>query len=294
MKDFDVVVLGSGIAGMTAAIYLKRANVNVCVVEKNAPGGQINMINEINNYPGFKSIPGPSFAFNVFDQMRELDIPYKYGTAKEIISKDDCKVVKLSDEDITCKSVIIATGRRPRELNLENEKKLIGSGISYCSLCDGTLYKGKDVCVVGGGNSAVESALYLSDIAKKVYLVHRSELKAESMSIDLLKKKKNIKLCIPNEIKEIQSIDNRVSGIVLKDDTKISLDGIFVNVGNVPVPVKCDGLELNNNYIVVDKNMKTSVDKIYACGDIILKDVYQISTAVGEATIAAMSAKKEI
>ena len=173
--DFDVVIVGCGIAGMTSAIYLKRSNLNVCMIEKNAPGGQLNMINEINNYPGFESIDGPTLAFNVFNQIKKLEISYKYANALEIIDNIEYKTIKTDKEEITCKNVVIATGRRPRELGLQNEKRLLGKGISYCSICDGTLYKDKVVAVVGGGNSAIESALYLAEICQKVYLIHRTE-----------------------------------------------------------------------------------------------------------------------
>ena len=162
--NFNTVVIGCGVAGMTACIYLKRAGLDICVIERTAPGGQLNMINEINNYTGYKSIDGPTLAFNIFDQIRELEIPYEYGIVKEIINEDGYKIVKTDKKEITCKNVIIATGRRPRELGISNEKKLLGHGVSYCAICDGTLYKNKEVCVVGGGNSAFEAALYLSDI----------------------------------------------------------------------------------------------------------------------------------
>lgn len=295
MYNFDVVIIGCGIAGMTAAIYLKRANVNVCIVERTAPGGQINMIHEINNYPGFKSIDGPSFAFSVFDQIRSLDIPYKYGMATEIKNYDDKKIVIVNKEEIVCKAVIIANGRRPRELGLSNEKKLLGNGVSYCSICDGTLYKNKIVCVVGGGNSAIESALYLSDIAKKVYLIHRrNEFRAEAYSMDLVKNKENIEIITNVNIKELIEQNDKLSAIKLDNENTILCDGLFINVGNVPMGIKCENLDTNNGYVVVNNKMKTNIDKIYACGDIIDKDVYQISTAVGEATTAAMNLLKEL
>ena len=295
MLDFDVVVIGCGVAGMTSAIYLKRANINVCVIERNAPGGQLNMILDINNYPGFKSIDGPSLAFNMFEQIRELNVPYKYANVLEIINEKDKKIVKTNKGDITCKGVIIANGRRPRELNIEGEKKLIGRGISYCSICDGTLYKGRDVCVVGGGNSAFESALYLSDICNKVYLIHRrSEFRGENMSLEKIKNKDNIEIITNAKINELIEKDDKLSGVKLDNEQEINCSCVFVNVGNVPMPIKCEGLETNEGYIIVDSNMKTNIDNVYACGDIIKKNVYQISTGVGEGTVAAMSIIKDI
>ena len=295
MLDFDVVVIGCGVAGMTAALYLKRANVNVCVIEKNAPGGQLNMIMDINNYPGFKSIDGPTLAFNMFDQIRELNVPYKYANVLEIINEEDKKIVKTNKGDITCKGIVIANGRRPRELGIEDEKKLIGRGISYCSICDGTLYKDRNVCVVGGGNAALESALYLSDICKKVYLIHRrDEFRGENMSLDKIKNKDNIEILTSVRINKLIETNDKLSAIILDNNKEISCEAVFVNVGNVPMPIKCNNLNTDDGYIIVDEKMKTSVDKIYACGDIIKKDVYQISTATGEGTIAAMSLIKEL
>lgn len=295
MLDFDVVVVGCGVAGITAAIYLKRANINVCIVEKNAPGGQLNMIMDINNYPGFKSIDGPTLAFNMFDQVRELGVPYKYASVSQIINEEDKKIVKTSKGDITCKGVIIANGRRPRELGVEGEKTLIGRGISYCSICDGTLYKDKDVIVVGGGNSALESALYLSEICSKVYLVHRrDEFRGEKLTQDKIKTKSNIELVLNAKIVELNEEEDKLKSVKLDNGKEIECSAVFVNVGNVPMPIKCEGLETEEGYILTDKNMKTNIDKIYACGDIIKKDVYQISTAIGEGTVAAMNLLKEL
>lgn len=288
--NFNTVVIGCGVAGMTACIYLKRAGLDICVIERTAPGGQLNMINEINNYPGYKSIDGPTLAFNIFDQIRELEIPYEYGIVKEIINEDGYKIVKTDKKEITCKNVIIATGRRPRELGISNEKKLLGHGVSYCAICDGTLYKNKEVCVVGGGNSAFEAALYLSDICKKVTLVHRTnEFRAEKMNRDKVFNKENIEVITNSKIKEIKERNDVLEGIVLDNGNTIEVSALFVYVGNVPGSIKCENLSTEENYIIVDNNMKTNVDGIYACGDAIKKSVYQISTATAEGTIAAMS-----
>lgn len=292
--DFDVVIVGCGIAGMTSAIYLKRSNLNVCMIEKNAPGGQLNMINEINNYPGFESIDGPTLAFNVFNQIKKLEIPYKYANALEIIDNIEYKMIKTDKEEITCKNVVIATGRRPRELGLQNEKRLLGKGISYCSICDGTLYKDKVVAVVGGGNSAIESALYLSEICQKVYLIHRTEsYRAENTLMDSIKEKENIELIKNAKITELKEKDDKLSSVIINDGKEIKCNGLFINVGNIPIPIKCKNLKLEENYIVVDNKMESNIEGIYACGDIIKKDVYQITTAISEGTIAAINIIKK-
>ena len=292
--DFDVVIVGCGIAGMTSAIYLKRSNLNVCMIEKNAPGGQLNMINEINNYPGFESIDGPTLAFNVFNQIKKLEISYKYANALEIIDNIEYKMIKTDKEEITCKNVVIATGRRPRELGLQNEKRLLGKGISYCSICDGTLYKDKVVAVVGGGNSAIESALYLAEICQKVYLIHRTEsYRAENTLMDNIKEKENIELIKNAKITELKEKDDKLSSVIINDGKEIKCNGLFINVGNVPIPIKCKNLKLEENYIVVDNKMESNIEGIYACGDIIKKDVYQITTAISEGTIAAINIIKK-
>ena len=295
MLDFDIVIIGCGVAGMTSALYLKRANVNVCVVEKNAPGGQLNMIMDINNYPGIKSIDGPTLAFNIFEQIRELNVSYKYANVIEIINEKDKKIVKTNKGDITCKGVIIANGRRPKELGLENEKKLLGKGISYCSVCDGTLYKDKDVCVVGDERNALDSAIYLSKICNKVYLICRNEkFITEELIQNEIKNINNLEIIKNTSIIELLEINDKLSGIILTDKKTIKCDGLFVNKGNVPIPIKCDKLNTKDGYIIVDNNMKTNVDKIYACGDIISKSVYQISTAIGEGATAALNILKDI
>lgn len=295
MLNFDVVVIGCGVAGITSAIYLKRANLNVCIIEKNAPGGQLNMISEINNYPGYKSIDGPTFAYNLFEQINNLNIPYKYGNVLEIVNKRNKKIIVTNKEKITCKGVIIATGRKPRELGIENEKKLLGSGISYCAICDGSLYKDKEVVVVGGGNSAIENAIYLSKICKKIYLIHRNEnIKADNILLEKLNKIENIEIILNSKINMILEKNDRVSGILINNDREIMCEAIFINIGNVPVLIKCDNLKTTDGYIVVNKNMKTNINKIYACGDIIKKDVYQITTAVSEGTIAAINLANDI
>ena len=292
--DFDVVIVGCGIAGMTSAIYLKRSNLNVCMIEKNAPGGQLNMINEINNYPGFESIDGPTLAFNVFNQIKKLEIPYKYANALEIIDNIEYKMIKTDKEEITCKNVVIATGRRPRELGLQNEKRLLGKGVSYCSICDGTLYKDKVVAVVGGGNSAIESALYLAEICQKVYLIHRTEsYRAENTLMDNIKEKENIELIKNAKITELKEKDDKLSSVIINDGKEIKCNGLFINVGNIPIPIKCKNLKLEENYIVVDNKMESNIEGIYACGDIIKKDVYQITTAISEGTIAAINIIKK-
>ena len=286
MKKYDVIIIGSGIAGISASIYLKRSNKSVLIIESNVVGGQLNRSSIIENYPGYTSIDGPSLAYNLYNQVNNLGIEYLY---EEVTSVDFNKnIVNTSNSNIEYKYLIIATGRSHRKLDILND--YVGKGVSYCALCDSHLYKDKDVVVVGGGNTAFESVLYLASIAKKVYLVHRrDEFRGDEISLDAIKKKDNVEIITNSKITRINESDNKISSVIINDDREIDCSCLFVCVGNVPIPIKCNNLETNNNYVIVDKYMETSVPGIYAAGDIIDKDVYQISTSVGEGTICAMS-----
>jgi thioredoxin reductase (NADPH) len=296
----NTIVIGAGVAGMTAAIYLKRSNLDVIILEKSAPGGQINRTNDIENYPGFSHIDGPVLAMNIYEQIRHLDIEYKYGDVFSIKDLGDYKVITTDQEELTCKNIIIASGRRPRELGLPNENKLTGRGVSYCAICDGPLYRGKVTAVVGGGNSAIEEAQYLASISKKVYLIHRgSTFRADEVEQERLKKYDNIEIMYNSVVDKLIEEDNKLKGIIVnQQDNKqqIEVDGLFVYIGHEPETyfLKETPIIMDNNYVLVDHRMKTNIDGIYACGDVVKKDVYQISTAIGEATIAALSIKKDM
>jgi thioredoxin reductase (NADPH) len=300
--NFDVIVIGSGAAGMTAAIYLKRANVNVMMLDKNAPGGQINRIAFIENYPGFSNVAGSDLAYNMFMQTQELGVPYKYGNVVSIKDEGDYKVVKTEQEEFTCKSVIIATGRKPKELGLENEKKLIGRGISWCAICDATLFKDKDVVVVGGGNCALIESLYLSDIVNSVTIVHRSsEFRAEKIMQDRIFSNPKIKVHFNSVVTKLNIADNKLEGVQVfnKEEEKestINAAGLFIFIGFEPSTeyVRDLNIATDNNYIVVDNNMRTDTPGVYACGDVIKKELYQITTSVAEGSIAAMSAVNDL
>jgi thioredoxin reductase (NADPH) len=297
----NTVVIGAGVAGMTAAIYLKRSNIEVIILEKSAPGGQINRTNDIENYPGFTHIDGPVLAMNIYEQIRHLEIEYKYGDVLTIQDFGDYKIIKTDQEEIICKNIIIASGRRPRELELENENKLTGRGVSYCAICDGPLYKGKITAVVGGGNSAIEEAQYLSGISEKVYLIHRGEtFRADEVEQERLFSKTNIEILYNSVVDTLIEENNKLTGIKVKNkdgiEKEFKVDGLFIYIGHEPETyfLKDLPITMNNGYLEVDSRMQTNIDGIYACGDVIKKDVYQISTAVGEATVAALSVKKDM
>ena len=284
--SFDCVVVGSGIAGMTAAIYLKRSNVNVLLLDNDAPGGLLNKISVIENYPGFNKISGPDLAYKIYEQVINLGIEIRYGKVLDI--KDH--VVKTDIEEITTNKVILAIGRKARKLDNTSDIK----NISYCALCDGNLYKDKVVAIVGYSNSAIEEAIYLSDICKKVIIIGRgSKFKGEDSLVDKIYSKKNIEVQLDCVIETLNKENNLLTEIITNKGS-FKVDGMFVSIGYEPNTSFLNELEKDNGYIIVDNKMKTNIDYIYACGDIIKKDIYQLTTAVGEATIAAINVKKTI
>lgn len=299
MKEtFDCIIIGAGVAGTTASIYLKRWNFNILLLEKNMPGGIISNTSIIENYPGVKKIDGSTFAMNLYEQIKELDINYKYGNASEITQKNNLFIVNTDLGNYQTKSIIIATGRTPRKLNLENEDKLIGNGISYCATCDGLLYKDKEVCVIGGGNSALEESLYLSKICKKITIINRSsKLRADEILIEKVKNTANIEVMYNSNIIKLKEKQNKLTNIIIKkeNETKELLcHGLFIYIGFEPIIPNVPNLKLNDNYIVVDEKMQTNIDNICACGDIIKKDLYQIITAAGEGATAANTIKNNL
>lgn len=298
-NNYDTVVIGSGVAGMTAALYLKRSGLEPLIIEKSAPGGQINRSALVENYPGFKNIDGPTLAGNIFEQVNNLGISYKNGDVKEIINKGNIKQIILENEIIEAKTIIIATGRQPKEIGLQNEKSLTGRGISWCAICDGYFFKDKEVAVVGGGDSAFEETLFLSGICKKVYLIHRRDtFKASNYLQEKVNSLENVEFILNSNIKEIKEENDKLSGIIiennLKESKELKVSGLFIYIGSVPATDSFKKLNILNEqgYIIVDKNYETNIKGIYACGDVIDKSLYQLTTAVGDASTAAYNLKK--
>lgn len=292
---YDVIIIGLGAAGISASIYAKRSGLNVAVINFNTPGGIINESSIVENYPGFKSISGPDLAVNFFEHFNSLDVPLFNEEVIDIIDGEYKKIVTKTNEYLS-KKVIIASGRKPKKLGIKDEDKFFGRGISYCALCDGNLYKEKTVAVIGGGNSALESASYLSKIASKVYLlVRRDKLIGDSHLIEEVEQCNNVEI-IYNTIVEELIINNELLTGVKTNNDEYKVDGVFVNIGYEPSTsiLKSLELEMDRNYIVVDKTMETSIKGIYACGDIIKKDLYQLVTAVSEGAIAANNVFKSI
>ncbi len=289
----NTVIIGAGIAGVTAAIYLKNAGIDFILIEKGTIGGQITRASIIENYPGISSIDGPTLSFNLYEQLKKLSIDVKYDEVKEIKVQDNEKLVYLDSEIIKCQNIIVATGRKPRQLGLKNEEQYIGKGISFCALCDGHFFKDKAVAVVGGGDSAFEEALYLSNICTKVYLLHRSnQFRAKNTFISKVKNTKNIIIKENVNVVKLNG-DAYLTSIELDNGENLNVNGLFIYIGNIP-DVSFIQVNKENGYIVVDKNMETNIKGIYACGDVIFKKTYQLTTAIGEGAIAANMIIKEV
>lgn len=291
---YDVLIIGAGPAGITAGIYAKRFNLKVGIFENDAPGGAVTKTEVINNYPGFEGITGYELASKMFSQAMNLEIEYIPEKVNRIIRNDNYFEL-IGDNNYKTKTVIIATGTKENVLNIPTESKFFYKGISWCAVCDGPLYKGMDVAVVGGGMSAISSALSLSKYANKVYLIHRrDEFRGEKKDLELLKSKENVELITNSQIVEFLGND-RLENIKIKRNEEISelaVKCVFECVGKVPNTAQfSDVIDLNESgYIITNSKQETSVKGIFACGDVIEKDVRQIATAINDGAIAAISA----
>lgn len=291
--NYNTIIIGAGVAGMSAAIYLKRANIDFLIVEKEMPGGQINRTSDIENYPGIHSITGPELAMQMYEQLKKLEIKLSTETVEKVIKEKDSIIVKTNKNEYNCKNIIIATGRRPKTLDLKNENKYINHGISFCAVCDGFFFKNQDVAVIGGGRSALEEALYLSNLCNKVTLIHRrSEFRAEDNLIDRLKSTKNVEIITDASIKDFVGDNEKLTGVKIKKNNKskiIPVTGCFTYIGQIPNTEIFNNLEIKdeNNYIEINQNSETAVPGIYAAGDCCKKQVYQIITAESEGIVAA-------
>ncbi len=297
---YHTLIIGSGVAGMTAAIYLKRARKDICILENGVPGGQITLASSVENYPGFSSITGSDLALNIYNQVLNLGVTYKYTKANQVKVEDDFITVITDKEEIKCKNLIIATGRAPRKLEVTLEDRLVGSGISFCATCDSSLYKDKKVAVVGGGTAALEEAIYLSKICNSVTLIHRRDtFSATDALVNDVKNTKNITILTNRTVKEFKVNDNKLSGIVLEDkqnnQEEITVDGCFEYIGQVPNTKIFENLDIldDKGYVNVDKNYQTKISGIYAAGDCVKKDLYQVVTACSEGAIAANNIIKQ-
>ena len=288
---FDAIIMGAGPAGLTAAIFLLRENKKIKIFEKETDGGKITSSSRVDNYPGIVSISGAALAEQMVEQLEALGGVIEIEEVKEI-TKNPLKVITDEKEYLT-KTIIIATGTKYNTLNLDNEKDFIGNGISFCTTCDGAFYKDKTVAVVGGSFKALIDAIYLSDIAQKVYLIVRKNyLKGEKVVIEELQEKKNVEILYETEVVEYLGSDS-ITGIVIKEKDKkrtLELDGIFLAIGQIPETKEFTNIDLDeNNYIKATENCKTNVQGIFVAGDVRSKNIRQLTTSVSDGTIAAMN-----
>ncbi len=294
---YDVIVIGAGTAGMTAGIYARRAGKTVLIIEEKNYGGQIINTPEVENYPGISKVSGFTFANNLYNQTRELGAEFKFEEVIKIQNNSGYKVVVTNKTKYQGKTVIIATGAKNRPLGVNNEDKLTGAGVSYCATCDGAFFRGKDVAVVGGGNTALEDALFLSDYCNLVYVVHRrNEFRGEKGLTDILKEKGNVKFVLDSVVKSIKG-EQSVEGLEILNVKKntlseIKVQGAFIAIGQMPDNEKfSDMVELDGKgYIKADETCTTNMEGVFVAGDCRTKQVRQLTTAASDGAVAALAA----
>lgn len=291
---YDLLILGAGPSGLTAGIYGARAGLRTAIIEKTSFGGQLALTSEIENYPAFESISGFELAYKMQQQAEKLGVEFIYDEITGVKLNSEIKQVITEGARYEAKAVIISTGAKPRLLGLSSEQRLTGSGVSYCATCDGAFFKGKDVAVIGGGNTALEDAIYLSKFCNLVYLVHRRDkFRATKNEIDKLKDKQNVKSVLNSVVTDILG-ENKVEGIeVLSPDGKktIELSGVFVAIGREPNSKLFDG-QVNltkEGYVKVDEDFRTNVKGVYAAGDVVSKSLRQVVTACSDGATAVNS-----
>ena len=293
----DVAVIGLGPAGATAAVYARRAGLDAVVLEGGAPGGQVSSTGAIDNVPGFESIEGWELAMKLEAQVKRSGAKIVYKKVTNAILDEKTKLIVTDKSLITAKAVIICAGAKRRTLGLPNERKLTGRGVSYCAVCDGSFYKNKQVAVVGGGETAVSDAIYLSNLAEKVTIIHRRDsFRASKSKLEALAARGNIEVILNENVAELSETDNKLSSITLASGKEIPVDGLFVAIGLEPDSTLFKGQiqTTENGYIVTDDKMRTSLKNVYAAGDIREKSLRQIVTAAADGAIAAVTAADEI
>ena len=298
---YDTIIIGAGPAGMTAALYAARSNLKVALIEGGLPGGQMNNTSDIENYPGYANISGPELAEKMFEPLENLGVEHLYGFVETIEDHGDIKKVITDDEEFETRTVIVATGSKHRLLGVPGEEELNSRGVSYCAVCDGAFFRDQDLLVVGGGDSAVEEAIFLTQFAKSVTIVHRrDELRAQKVLQDRAFANEKINFIWDSVVKEIKG-ENRVESVVIENVktnqvTEHAFGGVFIYVGLDPVSDFTKDLQIQDEsgWIVTDDHMKTSVAGVFAVGDVRQKDLRQVTTAVGDGAIAGQEAYKYI
>ncbi|TMU84379.1 thioredoxin-disulfide reductase [Bacillus sp. BHET2] len=301
-KIYDVIIAGAGPAGMTAAVYTSRASLSTLMLERGVPGGQMANTEEVENYPGFDHILGPDLSNKMFDHAKKFGAEYAYGDIKEIVDGEEFKTIKTGSKEFKARSVILTTGAEYKKIGVPGEKELGGRGVSYCAVCDGAFFKGKDLVVVGGGDSAVEEGVYLTRFANKVTIVHRrDELRAQKILQQRAFDNEKVDFIWNHTIKEINDKDGKVGSVTLVstengEEKDFQADGVFIYIGMLPLtkPFANLGILNSEGYIETNEQMETKVPGIFAAGDVREKQLRQIVTATGDGSIAAQTAQHYI
>ncbi|AUJ29273.1 MAG: thioredoxin-disulfide reductase [Liquorilactobacillus hordei] len=298
-KKYDVVVIGAGPGGMTAALYASRANLSVLMLDRGIYGGQMNNTAEVENYPGFKSILGPDLAKEMYESSTQFNAEYAYGTVENVsVATDGLKIIKTDSETFETYALIIATGSQYKKLGVPGEQEYGGRGVSYCAVCDGAFFRDRDVVVVGGGDSAIEESSYLSQMVKEVNVVHRrNELRAQKILQDRAFENSKIKFTWDTVLTGIEGDGKKVTGVKTLnkktgDEAVVSVDGVFIYVGLLPMtePFENLGITDEQGWIVTNEKMETKIPGVFAIGDVRKKELRQITTAVGDGGIAGQGA----
>ena len=294
-KNYDVVVIGAGPGGMTAAMYASRANLSVVMLDRGIYGGNLNNTASIENYTGFKSVQGPELAKQMYDGATQFGTEYAYGTVTKLVDKGATKEVTTDMGDtFVARAVVIATGSTQRHLGVPGEEEFSGKGVSYCAVCDGAFFKSLNLVVVGGGDSAVEEGMYLTQLAAKVtVLVRGDHLRAQPLMQDEAKKNDKMKFVFNTSVTEIVGDQVKVTGVkthnnATGEDGELATDGVFIYVGSLPMTTPFKGLGIldDQGWVKTDTQMRTSVPGIFAIGDVRETPLRQIATAVGDGAIA--------
>lgn len=301
-KIYDVVIIGAGPAGMTAAVYTSRANLSTLMLERGIPGGQMANTEEVENYPGFDSILGPELSTKMFDHAKKFGAEYAYGDVTEIIDGEDYKTIKAGSKEFKTRAIIITTGAEYKKMGVPGEKELGGRGVSYCAVCDGAFFKNKNLVVVGGGDSAVEEGIYLTRFAEKVTIVHRRDkLRAQKIIQDRAFANDKIDFIWNNTVKQVNEENGKVGSVTLVStvdgtEQEFAADGVFIYIGMLPLTKPFEGLGILNEagYIPTNEEMETTVPGIFAAGDVREKTLRQIVTATGDGSIAAQAVQHYI
>lgn len=299
---YDCIIIGAGPAGMTAALYAARANLKTLLLERGIPGGQMNNTAEVENYPGFDSILGPDLALKMYDGINQFGVEHGYGNVVEVKDHHDYKEVITDDASYEAKVVIIATGCEHRNLEVPGEAEYSGRGVSYCAVCDGAFFRNKKLIVVGGGDSAVEEAIYLTQFADEVKIVHRRDaLRAQKIIQDRAFANEKISFIWDSVVEEIKGNDQKVTSVQIKnvktgETYEEAADGVFIYVGLVPLTQAFTSLGITDDagWIITDERMQTKIPGLLACGDARQKHLRQITTAVGDGGIAGQQAYQYI